>query len=65
MKLVKINSENTVMPSEVSRVSVDTYGRGVHVHMRDGTALWVDRHYNCSAYETKDALEKQINEALQ
>lgn len=65
MKLVNINGEHSVMPDQVSRISVDTYGRGVHVYMQDGAILWVDCHYGRSAYETKSTLEKQINEALQ
>ena len=64
MKLVKINSETTVAPDQVSMLKIDTYGRGLTVHLKDGTSIWVDAGYGKTAYETKADLERRIDEAL-
>ena len=64
MKLVKINSETSVAPDQIAMLKVDTYGRGLNVNLKDGTSIWVDCDYGKTAYETKSALERQINEAL-
>ena len=64
MKLVKINSETSVAPDQIAMLKVDTYGRGLNVNLKDGTSIWVDCDYGKTAYETKRALVRQINEAL-
>ena len=64
MKLVKLDSETSVASDQIAMLKVDTYGRGLNVKLKDGTSIWVGCDYCKSAYETKSALEHQINEAL-
>lgn len=64
MKLVKLSSERSVMPDYIAMLKIDSYGRGLSVVLKDGTNLWVDSDYGKTAHQTKDRLEREINDAL-
>lgn len=64
MKLVRLTSEHTVMPTQIAGLRIDNGRDAVFVDLTDGQTIWVSRDYGSSGYRTKDRLEALINEAM-
>lgn len=64
MRLVRLNSQHTVMPTQIAGLQIDRNRDAVIVSLVDGKAIWIDRDYGSTGYKTMDRLEALINEAL-
>lgn len=65
MKMVKLNNQYTVMPDQITEVSINERADSITVRLVSGIGHSVMADYGKSIYATHDRLINEINEALQ
>jgi len=64
MKMVKLSDTVTVMPDEISAISLNYQSGIITVKMKNGTLHSVGHDYGMPIAHTHDRLVNEINEAL-
>lgn len=64
MRMVTLRCDCSVMPDDISEVTVNTGSNTITVRMKNGVGHSIQAAYQKGIYETKDKLVAEINEAL-
>lgn len=64
MRMVTLSCDCSVMPDDISVITVNTGSNTITVRMKNGVGHSVKPAYQKGVYETKDKLVAEVNEAL-